>query len=371
MSINEENRSIINDSSLDIINRIIKVGKNYGKSSYGNKKKISISVISGNDNLDIRNIIYEDSMANILFFTGFDVTRGYYGNNIYIEEYKKELDSIRISFDNYTNEELLCSKGIVDDVLSKLQRSGKCYIDNDSLWLKTTDLGDYKDRLLVNSDGTYTSILLCISYILDRLNNGYDKVIDIISNNSNEYIKIIKSCIEIAGYDSSKYEIISINNYSIVKYNEEYKFNSIKNLKDVIDVNRIRYSFINEEFSNELNINLDLLKENNIDNSIYYIEKVYTKMCAILRGKSYENDGTIDNDSAYTILNRLSYFEKVIIYVINKREPSIMASYLYELASLFNNYNSDKDIDKRLIAAVRIVIDNASNMLGIILREEI
>lgn len=362
MSINEENKSIIND----VINRIIKEGKNYGKSSYGNNKKISIGVISGKDNLDIRSIIYEDSMANILSFSGYDVTREYYGNDIYIEEYKKELDSIRISLDNYTNEEIISSRGTADEVLSKLQRSGKCYIDNDSLWLKTTDLYDKKDRLLINSDGTYTSFLLWISYILGRLNKEYDKVIDIISSNSDGDIRVIKSCIEIAGYDSNKYEIIGISNYNILKNNEEYQFNNIKELVDIIDVNRIRYSFISEKCFNELNINLD-----DIDNSIYYIEKAYTKICTILRNKSYEIDGTIDSDSAYTILNRLAYFEKVIIYVIKKREPSIMIFYLYEIASLFNNYDSNKDIDKNLITAVRIVMDNVSNMLGIILREEI
>lgn len=371
MSINEENRSIINDSSLNIIDRIIKEGKNYGRCNYGNNKRISISCISSNDNLDIRNIIYEDSLSNMLSFIGFDVTREYYYNNIYMEEYKKELDSIRISLDNYTNEEIISSDGTADEVLSKLQRSGKCYIDNDSLWLKTTDLYDKKDRILVNSDGTYTSFFLYISYVLDRLNNGYDRVIDIISSNNSDYIKVIKSCIEIAGLDSSKYEIIGISNYNVLKNNEEYQFNDIKELVDIIDVNRIRYSFISEEYSNVLNINLDLLKENNIDNSIYYIEKAYTKICTILRSKSYEIDSTIDSESAYTILNRLVYFEKVIIYVIKKREPSIMIFYLYEIASLFNNYDSNKDIDKNLITAVRIVMDNVSNMLGIILREEI
>lgn len=365
MSINEENNSIMND----IINRIIKEGKNYGRSNYGNNKKISISCISSNNSLDIRNIIYEDSLSNILSFNGYDVTREYYGNDISIDEYKKELDSIRISLDNYTNEEIISSRGTADEVLSKLQRSGKCYIDKDYLWLKTTDLYDYKDRVLVNSDGTYTSFFLYISYIINRLNKEYDKVIDIISSINNEYINRIKSCIEIAGYDSNKYEIISISNYSIK--DKEYLFNSIKELINIIDVNRVRYSFISEEYGNELDINLKLLKENSIDNPVYYIEKAYAKICFLLRNKSYEIDGTIDSDSAYTILNRLAYFEKVITYIIKKRDPSIMASYLYELASLFNNYDSNKEIDKNLITAVRIIMDNASNMLGIILREEI
>lgn len=352
------------ENKLQHINKIISAGKNYGRSNYGNDKKINIGYLSCDTNSinDIRNFIYGDMISNIMSFAGYDVTRQCYCTDSNWRERKKELDNIRVSLDIISLEEKLYSDGIVDNVLSSLQRSDKCYIKDNCLWLRTTDLYDSTDRLLVDDNGIYSSFLLYLSYHINRMSKGYDKVIDIISN-SNEYLDGIKSGIEYIGYDSSKFEIIDINSSR-----ENYEFN-LNEILNNISINNLRYYLIDDK------LDFEVVKKDSMDNPIYYIEKCYSNICLLLRGKSYEIKdiySTIDSDIAYTILNKLTEFENIIIDSTKKRLPNMIVTYLYDLASLFNNCDiCDNNEELLMIHAIRIVMDNASNMLGLILREEI
>ena len=326
----------INDS----INRILKEGKNYGKNNYGNGKKVSIEYGTS----DGINTIYGDSLSRIMAFNGYDVTREYFvkDGNIDTDKINKNLDKYRVNFDKFVTEESLYDKGIVDNTLNLLQRSNKCYINNNDLWLKT----GIKDQLLINSEGIYTSYLIDLSYHINRLNDGNNIIIDIIYKDRKEYIDSIKCGIEIAGYDSNKCRII--------------KFDSRSTTKDT-DINKLRY----------------LLLCDNMDNDINYIEKTYSNICLILRGKDYyinNNYSTIDSDSAYTILNKLISFQNVSNTSSLYKLPNIISNYLYELAYLVNNYKEDNIIDNDKIifyTIIRIVMDNSANILGLILREEI
>ncbi len=338
MSIKKELEGNINDS----INKILNEGKNYGRSNYGNGRKINIEYGTFSD----INTIYGDSLARIMSFIGYDVTREYFvkDGNIDTNKIKRDLDKYRVNFDKFVTEEFLYDKGMIDITLSFLKRSGKCYIDNDNLWLKTTDLFDSEDRVLIKSDGTYTSFLTDLSYHVYRLQENYDSVIDIVYNDNIEYMDGIKSGICFAGYDKNKLIIIHLNNKNDINYE---------------DINKLRYDFISD--------NLFSVEENN---SIYYIEKAYSKICVLLRGKTY-NCSTIGNEIAYIILNKLIQFEQIVIDA-SSGDINIISNYLYELASLYYDYevimNTSEYIN--LLFAIKIVMDNTASVLGLILREK-
>ena len=312
------------------------------------------------------------------------------GLDILLEGIKKDLDKFRVNFDVFTSEQSLYDRGFVENTLNKLKNSGKCYIDEGALWLKTTDLYDEKDRVLVKSDGNYTYLLPDIAYHSDKFNRGYDRLIDVLGSDHHGYIHRLRSSLEFVGYDSSKIDIRILQMVRLLRNGEEVKLSkrtgktiTLNELIEDVGVNAARYFFASKSLDTQMDFDLDLAVKNSNENPIYYIEYANARISSILRGKEIPKDikfSTIESDSAYTILNKLLEFEDVIISAASKGLPHLVANYLFELAGLFHSYYSvekivtDDEIYTKeriaLINAVKVVINNAAYMLGLILREE-
>lgn len=312
------------------------------------------------------------------------------GLDILLDGIKKDLDKFRVNFDVFTSEQSLYDKGLVENTLNNLQKSGKCYVNEDALWLRTTDLYDEKDRVLVKSDGNYTYLLPDIAYHLDKLNRGYSKLIDVLGSDHHGYINRLKSSIEMLGYDSNKLDIRILQMVRLLRNGEEVKLSkrtgktiTLNELLEEVGVNASRYFFVSKSLDTQMDFDLDLAVKNSNENPIYYIEYANARISSILRGKNVDKMdlfSTIDNEVAYTILNKLIEFEDVVIGAASKGLPHLVANYMYELASMFHSYYAvekivtDDEVYTRerlaLISAIKIVMNNAASMLGLILREE-
>ena len=312
------------------------------------------------------------------------------GLEILLDGIKKDLDKFRVNFDVFTSEQSLYDKGAVENTLSVLQKSGKCYVNEDALWLRTTDLYDEKDRVLVKSDGNYTYLLPDIAYHLDKLNRGYSKLIDVLGSDHHGYINRLKSSIEMMGNDPSKLDVRILQMVRLLRNGEEVKLSkrtgktiTLNELIEEVGVNASRYFFVSKSLDTQMDFDLDLAVKNSNENPIYYIEYANARISSILKNKDVDkvlSFGTIENELAYTILNKLIEFEDVIISAASKGLPHLVANYLYELATLFHSYYAVEKIvtddevytNERLalISAIKVVMNNAANMLGLILREE-
>ena len=158
---------------------------------------------------------------------------------------------------------------------------------------------------------------------------------------------------------------------------------TLNELIDDVGVNAARYFFVSKSLDTQMDFDLDLAVKKSNENPIYYIEYANARISSILKNRNIEKINkfsTMNNELAYTIMNKLLEFEDVIISAARNGYPHLVANYLYELASLFHSYYAaqkivtDDDIytSERiaLLAAIKIVINNAANMLGLILREE-
>ena len=312
------------------------------------------------------------------------------GLDILLEGIKKDLDKFRVNFDVFTSEQSLYDRGLVENTLNKLKDSGKCYISDDALWLRTTDLYDEKDRVLIKSDGNYTYLLPDIAYHSDKLNRGFDRLIDVLGSDHHGYINRLRSSLEMVGYDSSKLEIKILQMVRLLRNGEEVKLSkrtgktiTLNELIEDVGVNAARYFFASKSLDTQMDFDLDLAVKNSNENPIYYIEYANARISSILKNKEVEkidNYSTMNNETAYTILNKLMEFEDILINAASRELPHMVANYLYELASLFHSYYSKEKIvtedieytKERLafIKAIKIVMNNAANILGLILREE-
>lgn len=450
------------DYLLEKLNEILDKKNNYGKSNYGQNKKINLEYVSANPTglLHIghcRGATYGDNLARILTFIGYDVTREYYVNdagnqmnnlgisikerykelchqscnipedgyhgkeiitlaqNIYdnyqdkklnedieffkqeglehlLDKIKKDLDMYRTNFDVFTSEQSLYDNGMVDIVLDRLKKTNKCYIEDNALWLKTRDYGDEKDRVLIKNDGNYTYFLPDIAYHMDKYRRGYEEMIDVFGSDHHGYINRLKSAITILGEDPSKLDIKILQMVRLIKNNEEVKLSkrtgktlTLTDLVEEVGINATRYFFSSKSLDSQMDFDLDLATKQSNENPIYYIEYANARICSILNkyhkyDKKIEKYRNIKEIDTYIILKKLYEFEDIVISAGKNKLPHLIANYVYELASLFHSYyaknkiitdNEDETQEKiMLIKAIKIVLNNALDLIGIIPREQ-
>ena len=386
---------------IDNLNTIIEKNKNYGKTNIGNNKKINISLIADNINdlLSInylREIIYIDNLERIFTSQGYTVTKEIYINNSselintqinnlqldYLLNTKyntiiKLLDKYRINFNKYIDKTTLTKQNLIEPTLTKIKYTNSCYINNEKLCLKTTDYLSNKDITLIDSEGNYTQITRDIAYHVNRIKNDYDSLIDITKQNQ-DYNNNILSSLYILNYNPNILNIKKISPITI-KQTQILYLNELINL---LEVNTIRYIFSSKTIDKDIYIDIELALEQSNRNPIYYIEHTYAKISSILEKNKnkiihIDNYTTLNTDTAYNMLNKLYEFNNIINSSIELQEPYLILEYILDLVTLFNSYYEEEKINDsiytqerlNLLTAVKIVINEALDLIGIIPKE--
>ena len=315
-----------------------------------------------------------------------------YGLNILLDKIKKDLDIYRVNFDVFSSEQSLYDRGLVEKVITKLKNDNHCYIEDGALWLKTMDYGDEKNRVLIKSDGNYTYLLPDIAYHCDKIERGFDELIDVLGADHHGYIDRLKASLEMMGKDSGILDIKILQMVRLIKDNEELKLSkrtgktvTLSEIIEEVGVNATRYLFSSKSLDTQLDFNIDLALKQNSENPVYYIEYANARICSILKkSKNFATNidkyQTLKSQYTYNILNKLNEFKDIVETSASKKAPHIIANYVYDLASLFHTYyNQEKIVTEdiqytseriNLLKAIQIVINNSLNLIGIIPREE-
>lgn len=316
-----------------------------------------------------------------------------YGLEYLLKQIKIDLDKYRVNFDVWTSEQTLYDEGLIENIMVKLRKSGNCYIKEDALWLNTAKYGDEKDRVLVKSDGNYTYLVPDIAYHSNKFERNFDKCIDVFGADHHGYVSRLKIALEILGYDTNKLDIKILQMVRIIKDGKELKLSkrtgqtiTLNDLIDEAGINATRYFFASKSIDTQMDFNLDLAIKQTNENPVYYIEYANARITKILN-KYHKSDLVgkknymyLDEELTYNILNKLYEFKDVVENASKKRIPHLITNYVYELAGSFHNYYSNIQIITEneeetlehllLINAIKIVINNSLNLLGIIPREE-
>lgn len=444
------------DYLLDNIINIIEQGSSYGKLEPKNKS-VNVEFASINPTGIIhlghaRGSCFGDSLANVLAFAGYDVTREYYVNDAgnqmnnmalsIIERYKEiqgleshmeddyyhgkeitdiakklydeygnkldindvkffrdyglktflnrikeDLEAINVNFDVWTSEQTLRDRGLVSDALKKLKEQDYTYEKDGALYLKTTLFGDEKDRVLVKTDNSYTYFMPDIAYHLDKLNRGFDKLIDVFGSDHHGYVARLKAAVTMLGQDKDKLDVHLIQMVRAIKDGKEYKLSkrtgktiTLNDLVEETSVDAVRYFFVARSIDSMMDYDVDLALQKNNENPVYYIEYAHARICSILKDKEINIDKnykfeTITSIDAYNVLAKLLEFPKVVARSANNYAPHLIATYAYELASMFHSYyakekvitEDSKATNERLLMlqAIKITIYNALKLIGI------
>ncbi|MCI6788633.1 MAG: arginine--tRNA ligase [Mollicutes bacterium] len=313
------------------------------------------------------------------------------GIDLELAKIKKDLDLFRVHFDHFSSERLLYKQNKVKNTLEQLKNSNYTYENDGALWLKTTEFGDDKDRVLVKSDGSYTYLLPDIAYHKDKFDRGYNNLINLFGADHHGYIIRLKAGLSILGYDSSKLNILIIQMVRLMEGDKELKMSkrtgnaiTIRELCEDVGVDVARYFFLSRPLDSQFDFDLEVARKNSNENPIYYIQYAYARMCSVLRKNNNfaikDSYNLLTNEKEISLLKVLSEFEKLVVEVAKSKEVNRLTNYAYKLASEFHSlYNDSKFIVNEnieltserlaLVKASSIVLKNTLNLLGIEAKE--
>ena len=329
---------------------------------------------------EVKDAYIEDNQANYEFFRQ-------YGLNKELDKLKADLKAFNVEFDVWTSEKSLYDRGLVEKSLDTLKANGYTYEAEGALWLKTTLFNDDKDRVLVKSDGSYTYLTPDIAYHLNKLDRGYDKLIDLLGADHHSYITRLKAAIQALGYEADKLEVDIIQMARMIKNGEEFKLSkrsgkavSLRDLLDEAGSDAVRYFFVSRAADTQMDFDLDMATKQSNENPVYYAQYAHARMCSILRQAQdielANHFDLIKHEKELTLLKQINEFTNVVIDCATTRMPHKMCNYIQKLASDFHSfYNECKVIDKNnlelsaqrlaLVEACRITLNNALNSIGV------
>lgn len=344
----------------------------------------------GQDIQAIANNVFEqfgDSKKDeaVEFFTEF----GYAHN---LEEIKKILGRINISFDNWVSERKLYADKEVENSLNILKESGDLYEEDGAVWLRTSKYFDEKDRTIRKSDGSFTYFAADIAYHINKYNRGFDHLIDIWGADHHGYVARVKSSIESLGHNPEAFEVPLIQMVSILNDGAAVKMSkragtsvTIKDLLEEIDSEALRYFFVMRSPDTQLDFDIKTASEQSMDNPMYYIQYANARISSVLndcvkREITMPTELSVITDLEAEVISHLSTYPKVITEAANKRLPHIICNYLYDLASLFHKYYNQERVfveDQSVAAnkmlmytAIKHVLVSGLDVLGIEARDE-
>ncbi|SFR96152.1 arginyl-tRNA synthetase [Dyella sp. OK004] len=306
-----------------------------------------------------------------------------------------DLQAFGVGFDTYFLESSLYSDGKVEETVRELVAHGHTYEEGGALWLRTTDFGDDKDRVMRKSDGTYTYFLPDVAYHRSKWLRGYVRAITELGSDHHGSLARVKAGLQAldCGIPKGWPEYVLHQMVTVMRGGEEVKISkragSYVTLRDLIDEvgkDATRYFLISRKADSQLVFDIDLARSQSNDNPVYYIQYAHARVCSVLRQageKGFTFDlqngltqlARLDNEHEQILLTELSkYPEQVEASAVNL-EPHVIANWLRELANAFHTYyNSyqflveDKDLrDARLalVVAARQVLRNGLDLLGL------
>ena len=445
------------DALQSVIEKVLEQGDSYGRLPK-NGKKIDIEYVSANPTGDLhlghtRCAAVGDSIASLLDWAGYDVTREYYvndcGNQVehlghslraryhelfgepldlaeddyhgqdliaiaqkikdqfgdkYLQDSKeshdffirfgidselskiwKDMDAFRVHFDKVSYESDIRSHGNIEKTIEFLKPW--IYVQDGATYLRTTDFVDDKDRPIIKADGNYTYFMPDIAYHYNKMERGFDLLIDVLGADHHGYIGRMKSALMMKGYSPDVLQAEFVQVVRVYRDGAEVKMSkrtgkaiAHRDLVEDVGVDAVRYFFAERSQQSHLDFNYNLAMEQSSSNPVYYAQYAYARCASVLSLGSdialNSRGGELKEESELALLRLLSDFPGVIASSAEERAPYKLAAYIQKLAaSIHSFYTNCHILDRENIAmtscrlalakAAKTVMKNALSILGV------
>ena len=348
---------------------------------------------AGQDVVDtVKNIIrdYKDSLLS-MSSTELQEFVVNYALKEKIEYIKNTLGNFGINYDVWFNEKSLHESGKVNEVIKCLEDKGYLYEEEGALWFKSTLFGDEKDEVVIRANGMATYFAADIAYHLDKFERGFDRVINVWGADHHGHVGRMKGAIQALGYDGNRLDILLMQLVRLYRGGVIVRMSkrtgttvSLDELVEEVGKDAARFFFVMRSPDSQMDFDLDLAKEKNQDNPVYYVQYAHARIQSIFRqakaaGVESKSPGEVDlsimGAEEMQILRKIADFPEEIAITARMMAPHRIAHYVIELAGLFHSFynhqrvlNENKALqDARLVLmeTTLITIKNALSILGV------
>jgi arginyl-tRNA synthetase len=315
------------------------------------------------------------------------------GLNTILDDIRDDLSLFGVHYDQWYSERSLTESGAVNKAIERLRSAGHLYEKAGALWFRSTDYGDEKDRVVVRDNGQTTYFASDIAYHMDKLERGFERVIDVWGADHHGYVPRVKAALQALGDDPARLDVLLVQFAILYRGGEKVQmstrsgqFVTLRELRKEVGSDAARFFYVMRKCEQHMDFDLDLAKSQSSDNPVYYVQYAHARICSVFeqaaeQGIAFESDPNAVDYSRLTesheqgLLTSLSRYPEVIEAAALNEEPHLLTHYLRELANDFHTYyNAHKflidddalrDARLQLILATRQVLRNGLNLLGV------
>jgi len=318
------------------------------------------------------------------------------GYKLQLEQQRKVLDNFGTHFDTWFSERSLYEDNFFNHSLGKLKKQGHVYEQEGAIWLRTTDFGDDKDRVMIKSDGTFAYFASDSAYYVSKRERGFNLCIYMLGADHHGYVGRIKALAACAGDDPEKdVEVLIGQMVKIIEDGAELKLSkragtiiTLEELVEKVGTDAARYTLIRFPTDTPMVMDVDLLRKNTNENPVYYVQYAHARICAVLRnakelginyGLKFYAPELLNHERERELVGLLAQYPKVLLSAAQLRQPHRVARYIEELAAQYHRFYNDcrvlplgdekvSDLNSAratLSQATAQVISNGLDLLGV------
>ena len=318
------------------------------------------------------------------------------GYKLQLDQQRKVLDNFGTHFDTWFSESSLYKDNFFNHSLDKLKKEGHVFEQEGAIWLRTTDFGDDKDRVMIKSDGTFAYFASDSAYYVSKRERGFNLCIYMLGADHHGYVGRIKALAACAGDDPEKdVEVLIGQMVKIIEDGAELKLSkragtiiTLEELVEKVGTDAARYTLIRFPTDTPMVMDVDLLRKNTNENPVYYVQYAHARICAVLRnakelginyGLKFYSPELLTHERERELVGLLAQYPKVLSSAAQLRQPHRVARYIEELASQYHRFYNDcrvlplgdekvSDLNSAratLSQATAQVISNGLDLLGV------
>lgn len=315
------------------------------------------------------------------------------GLNDILEDIKVDLNEFGVDYQQWFSERQLMDDGSVEKALDRLRTAGYLYEHEGATWFASSKLGDEKDRVVVRENGQYTYFASDIAYHMNKLDRGFDQIIDIWGADHHGYVPRVRAAIQALGADESKLKVLLVQFATLYRGEEKVQmstrsgeFVTLRQLRNEVGKDAARFFYVMRRSEQHMDFDLKLATSKSNENPVFYVQYAYARVCSVLRQldergwernllSGMENLTRLTEEHESLLLGTLARYPALLERAALRHEPHQLIQYLRELAHEFHTYYNahqflveDADIrDARLnlICAVKQVLANGLGLLNI------
>jgi len=277
------------------------------------------------------------------------------GKEMMLGEIRTDLSRFRVHFDQWSSETDLHQSGLLKDALQTIQSDGYLYEKDEATWIRTSQFGDDKDRVIRKKDGQFTYFASDIAYHLQKYGKGFTRAINIWGADHHGYVPRIKAALSAHGIRENWLSVLLIQLVKLWEGGQEIRmskragsFVTLRELMDAVGEDAVRFVFLTKNHDSPLDFDMDLVKKKDSDNPVYYVQYAHARVCSIFRkaeteglllgGEPVELSQRLVLEEELAMIRAMADFPAILLDICATLEPHRLTYYLTDLAARFHRY---------------------------------